>query len=99
MTTEQIETFAILIARSPLPLWERVARIERSEIEPGEGECPDDARIPLTRFAASPLSTLSHKGRGEEPNLYSDLSYAGLTRVSILNDSLSSDGLPGQARQ
>ena len=23
-------------------------------------------QVPLTRFAASPLSTLSHKGRGEE---------------------------------
>jgi hypothetical protein len=40
--------------------------IEHREIEPGEGKCPDDVRFPLTRFAASPLSTLSHEGRGKK---------------------------------
>ena len=36
--------------------------MSESEFEPGEGEYPYDARILLTRFATSPLSTLSHKG-------------------------------------
>ncbi|BEV45641.1 hypothetical protein CRBSH125_18240 [Afipia carboxidovorans] len=40
---------------------------ERSEFKPGEG-VPVRYR-PLTRFAASPLSTLSHKGRGKKDYL------------------------------
>ncbi len=39
------------------------------EFEPGEGEWRSDARIPLTRFATSWLSALSHKGRGEEKRM------------------------------
>jgi len=34
---------------------------------PGEGETSFNTFLPLTRLAALPLATLSHKGRGKEP--------------------------------
>jgi hypothetical protein len=46
---------------SPLPLLERVVSNEvRNRVR---GIVGDE---PLTRFAATPLSTLSHKGRGKK---------------------------------
>ena len=49
---------------SPLPLWERVARMSKVKFEPGEGLQSIERAEPLTRFLTAFETTLSHKGRG-----------------------------------